>query len=323
MTRGISIFLISLITTSCGNLGKTKILKLGHGLDTSHPVHLAMLFMAESLEKKSAGKMKLEIYPAGQLGQERECLELLQIGSLAMTKVSAQIMENFAPDFQVFGLPYIFRDREHAFRVFDGPVGERLLNEGRKFWLLGLTFYDAGSRSFYTKDKPIFKPDDLRSLKIRVMPSTTAMNTVRAFGGSPTPIPWGELYTALQQGVVDGAENNSPSFYFSHHYEVCKFYSLNEHTIIPDVLLISTHVWDRLSESEKKWVSEAAEESAVYERKLWHDSEIKCLEEVRKAGVEIIYPDKAPFADKTQKVYDDYRENQSISELIRLIRETR
>jgi tripartite ATP-independent transporter DctP family solute receptor len=323
MIRGISIFLIFLITTSCGNLGKSRILKLGHGLDTSHPVHLAMVFMAERLEEKSAGKMKLEIYPAGQLGQERECLELLQIGSLAMTKVSAQIMENFAPDFQVFGLPYIFRDREHAFMVFDGPVGEKLLNEGRKFWLLGLTFYDAGSRSFYTKDKPIFKPDDLRSLKIRVMPSTTAMNTVRAFGGSPTPIPWGELYTALQQGVVDGAENNSPSFYFSHHYEVCKYYSLNEHTIIPDVLLISTHVWDRLSESEKKWVTEAAEESSVYERKVWHDSEIKCLEEVKKAGVEIIYPDKAPFADKTQKVYDDYRDNPSISELIMQIRETR
>lgn len=323
MTRYLSIFLLCIISSSCTYFGKTRVLKLGHGLDISHPVHLAMVDMAQRLGEKSGGKLKLEIYPAGQLGQERECLELLQIGSLSMTKVSAQIMENFSPDFQVFGLPYIFRDRDHAFRVFDGPIGKQLLNGGRKFWLLGLTFYDAGSRSFYTKDKPIHHPDDLQSLKIRVMPSTTAMNTVKAFGGSPTPIPWGELYTALQQGVVDGAENNSPSFYFSHHYEVCKYYTLNEHTIIPDVLLISTHTWNRLSDIEKQWITEAAEESAVFERKLWHESELKCLEEVQKAGVEIIHPDKSLFAAITEQVYNDYKNDPSITELIRRIRETR
>jgi tripartite ATP-independent transporter DctP family solute receptor len=229
-------------------------------------------------------------------------------------------MENFAPDYQVLGLPYLFKNKEESYKILDGEIGEQLLQEGKKFWLLGLTFYDAGSRSFYTKDKPIRTPDDLKGLKIRVQPSPTAMHMVKAFGGSPTPIPWGELYTALQQGVVDGAENNPPSFYLSHHYEVCKYYSLNEHTIIPDVLLISTHVWNTLTSQEQKWVKEAARESAVYERKLWEESVQKSLEEVRKAGVTIIHPDKAAFAEKADQVYKDYVGDSSIMELVKRIR---
>lgn len=311
---------ILLLFASCSHINKGKVLKLGHGLDTSHPVHHGMVYMAELVEKKSGGKLKIEIYPSGQLGQERECLELLQIGSLAMTKVSASVMENFAPSYKVLSLPYIFKDRDHSYRVLDGRIGEGILLQGQKYWLRGLTFYDAGYRSFYTKDKPIYSPDDLRGLKIRVQPSNTAMNMVRAFGGSPTPISWGELYTALQQGVVDGAENNSPSFYYSRHYEVCKYYSLNEHTAVPDVLLISTIIWDKLSEEEKKWMQDAARESAIYERELWQESEKFCLNEVQKAGVEIIYPDKEAFAAKVRPLYDTYKNDEEIYPLIREIR---
>ncbi|MCB0437094.1 MAG: DctP family TRAP transporter solute-binding subunit, partial [Mangrovimonas sp.] len=166
-----------------------------------------------------------KIYPNQQLGSERENLELLQIGSLDMTKVSVGVMENFAPKMKVFGLPFLFRDKQHAFNVLDGPIGKELLDEGEKYWLKGLCYYDAGSRSFYTKDKPVMTPEDLKGSKIRVMESVTAMDMVRSLGGAPTPISWGELYTSLQQGVVDGAENNPPSFYLSRHYEVCKFYS--------------------------------------------------------------------------------------------------
>lgn len=305
---------------SCTQLKKERILKLGHGLDTTHPVHKAMVRMAELVEEKSQGKLRIQIYPSGQLGQERECLELLQIGSLAMTKVSASVMENFAPSYRVLSLPYLFRSKEHSYKVLDGEIGHRLLLESQKYWLRGLTFYDAGYRSFYTKNTPIYKPEDLKGLKIRVQPSNTAMNTVRAFGGSPTPISWGELYTALQQGVVDGAENNPPSFYFSHHYEVCKYYSLDEHTAVPDVLLISTIIWNRLSDQEKEWLQEAANASAVYERELWEESEKFCLEQVQKAGVEIIHPDKDLFAEKVQPIYDSYRNDPEIYSLIQEIK---
>jgi len=262
--------------------------------------------MADRLTEKSGGKMKIQIYPSGQLGPERTCVELLQIGSLDITKVSAAVMEGFSPNYRVLGLPYIFRNREHAHKVLDGEIGKDLLLEGEKFWLRGLCFYDAGSRSFYTKDKPIQTPDDLKGLKIRVMKSNTAVNMIKSFGGSPTPISWGELYTALQGGVVDGAENNPPSFYLSHHYEVCKFYSLNEHTSVPDVLLISTHTWRKLNDQEKKWLQEAVDESIIEQRKFWEESVKEALEEVQKAGVKILYPDKKPFSEKVQTMYDEY-----------------
>ncbi len=268
----------------------------------------------------SEGRVEIKTYAGGRLGPERTCVELLQIGSLDMTKVSAAVMEGFVPSFRVLGLPYIFRRKEHAHQVLDGEIGKDLLLEGTNSWLRGLCFYDAGSRSFYTKKQPVRSPADLKGLKIRVMKSNTAVNMVRAFGGSPTPISWGELYTALQGGVVDGAENNPPSFYLSHHYEVCKFYSLNEHTTVPDILLISTHTWNKLTSKEKEWLGQAVKESVVLQRKLWEESVKEALDAVSKAGVEIIYPDKKPFAKKVEKLIDSYQSNEELYSYIQRIR---
>lgn len=153
------------------------------------------------------------------------------------------------------------------------------------------------------------------------MKSITAVNMIKAFGGSPTPISWGELYTALQGGVVDGAENNPPSFYLSHHFEVCKYYSLDEHTTVPDILLISTIIWNKLTPQEQKWLQEAANESAVYQRKLWAQSEKESLEAVEKAGVEIIYPDKEPFREKVKPIYESYKSDKKIYSLIKQIQD--
>ncbi len=312
--------LVSLLVLGCQDTGKIRTIKLAHGLNINHSVHQAMVFMGEQLEIKSGGKMKLEIYPNQQLGTERQCLELLQIGSLGMTKVSAAVLENFAPKMKVLGLPFLFRDRQHSFNVLDGSIGKELLEDGEKYWIKGLAYYDAGSRSFYTKSKKVLHPDDLSGLKIRVMESVTAMDMVRSFGGSPTPISWGELYTSLQQGVVDGAENNPPSFYLSRHYEVCKFYTLDEHTMVPDVLLISTLVWNSLSKKEKYWLLEATDGSVAYQRKLWAQSEQQALEAVEKAGVEIIRPDKTVFAAKVKGVFDAYKDDEDVYSLIQRIR---
>lgn len=307
---------------SCSKIQNSKTLRLGHGLDVSHSVHKAMVKMGEDLARISGGKLKLEIYPSQQLGTERQCLELLQIGSLDMTKVSVGVLENFAPKMKVLGLPFLFRDRQHAFNVLDGPIGQQLLDDGEKYWLKGLGYYDAGSRSFYTK-KPIRTPEDLKGQKIRVMESVTAMDMVRGLGGSPTPISWGELYTALQQGVVDGAENNPPSFYLSRHYEVCKFYTLNEHTVLPDVLLAGTHLWEKLSKEEQNWLKQAVETSVVYQRKLWLVAENEALEAVQEAGVEIIRPDKTLFSDKIKDSYNKYKEDPDLFDLIQKIQTTK
>lgn len=310
---------LAITLNACDSIQQKKTIKLAHGLDMSHPVHKAMVFMADDLEKRSGGTMAIEIYPNQQLGSERQALELLQIGSLGMTKVSAAVMENFSPNMKVFGLPFLFRDRAHAFEVLDGEIGQELLDGGQKYWLKGLGYYDSGSRSFYTKEKPVATPDDLKGLKIRVMESVTAMNMVTSLGGSPTPISWGELYTSLQQGVVDGAENNPPSFYLSRHYEVCKFYSLDEHTTVPDVLIMGTHLWNSLTPQQQQWVQESSTASVKYQRVLWAAAEKEALEEVQKAGVQVIRPDKTLFQKEVVSMYEDYKDQSEVYSLIHRI----
>jgi len=319
------IFLLILsfgVLSSCSEYRDVKVLKLAHALEVTHPVHKAMVFMNEQLIKKSDGKMRLDIYPSGQLGSERELIELLQIGSLSMTKVSASPMESFVPEMKVFNIPYVFRNNEHFWNVLNGEIGKKLLLSGQDYYLRGMCYYDAGSRSFYTKDVPINSPSDLAGMKIRVQKSMTAVKMVQALGGAATPISWGELYTALQQGVVDGAENNPPSFYTSKHYEVCKYYSLDEHTAVPDILLMSTVVWGQLTPEQKVWVQEAVDESVIYQRKLWKEASEFALKEVEKAGVKIIYPDKTPFSASVMKMHETYQ-NTPIFDLLQEIANVR
>jgi len=316
--RLILILIIPLLL-SCADLSNTKSLKLAHGLDTNHPVHKGMVFMQEKLAEKSGGKLQIEIYPSQQLGTQRQALELLQIGSLAMTKTSGAVMENFAPKIKCLSLPYVFRDRQHNYNVQDGKVGRELLLASEKFRLRGLGYFDAGQRSFYTKDRSINKPADLEGLKIRVQESVMAMDLVRSLGGAPTPISYGELYTALQQGVVDGAENNPPSFVTSRHYEICKYYSLNEHTAVPDILVIGTAAWNRLSSQEQVWLQEAADEAIDYQRKIWVESEEECLAIVKAAGVIVTRPDKSLFVEKTKVLLDKFKDDKEMYSLIQRI----
>jgi len=318
------LFLVfSLLLAGCKTNSKIVVIKLGHGLDPTHPVHLAMELMADLVAERSQGRMRIDIYPSEQLGSERECLELLQIGSLGMTKVSCSALEGFVPAMSILSLPYLFRDKEHRFKALEGEPGRKLLLAGEKYWLRGLCYYDAGSRSFYTKDKPVLSPSDLGGVKVRTQESSTSMRMVTALGGSPTPIAWGELYSALQQGVVDGAENNPPSFHLSRHYEVCKFYSLDEHTAVPDILIVSTKVWQSLSSEFKSLLQEAAAESAIYQKKLWKKATQRALEEVQAHGVRIYYPDKRLFADKVNSLYKKYENQPEINRIIQQIKAVR
>jgi tripartite ATP-independent transporter DctP family solute receptor len=282
------------------------VLKLAHSLDQNHPVHAAMEYMARRLSEKSGGTVQLRIFPNGQLGSETECIEQLQRGALAMTKTSAAPMESFIPEMALFGIPYAFRDEQQYWRVLESEIGQNLLDAGTRVRLRGLCYYDAGSRNFYTIDRPVNKPDDLRGLKIRVQKSKTSMDMVEALGGSPTPIPWGELYTALQQRMVDGAENNPPSFYTNRHFEVCKHLTLDAHTFVPDVLLISEDVWRTLPPQVQTWVREAAAESSVFQRDLWQQKTEEALQAVQDAGVTVYRPDTRPFIERVQAMHRTY-----------------
>ena len=309
-----------------GNVNSdVKVLKLGHSLDTNHPVHIAMVYMGKQLEEISGGKMKMSIYPSSTLGSEPQCIEQLRDGSLAMTKTSAAAAENFEDSYSVFGMPYLFRSPEHYWRVLESKVGKEMLDKAIPAHMKGLCYYDSGSRNFYTVDKPIKTPDDLIGMKIRVMNSKTAMDMVETLGGDPTPIAWGELYTALAQGTVEGAENNPPSFTSNKHYEVCKHFSFDGHTMVPDILWIGTKVWDSLSPQEQKWVQEAADKSSIYQRELWKKMTIESIEQAKKEGVTIYEVDTKLFADKVQPMYDALKDDNPkdavIKKLIKEIRE--
>lgn len=309
----------ALLFLGCTDARPDLRITLAHGLDPSHPVHRAMVEMGRVLDEESGGTMTLEIYPSEQLGSERECLELLQIGSLDMTKVSAAVMENFAPAYRVLSAPYVFRDDAHRVAALDGDVGREILRSSAPRRLLGLGFYDAGSRSFYTRDRAIREPADLVGLKIRTQESPSAMALVRALGGAAAPIAWGELYTALQQGVVDGAENNPPSFHLARHFEVAPYLSLDEHTSVPDVLLVGTPLWGRLDARRREWLQTAVDASVGVQRRLWREATEAALADVAAGGVEIVRPDKRPFARATEELRAAMRRNPETGPLLRKI----
>ncbi|MGD8452797.1 MAG: TRAP transporter substrate-binding protein [Phycisphaerae bacterium] len=291
---------------ACRERDGAKTLKLAHSLSTEHPVHKAITFLARRVDELSDGTLRIDVYPGEQLGSEREAIELVQLGILAMTKTSTGPMEGFVPTMKVYGLPYLFRDDEHMWKVLEGPIGKRLLAAGTSKGLKGLCYYDAGARSFYTTHRPIHSPADLAGLKIRVQQSEMSRRMIEAMGGAPTPIDWGELYTSLQQGVVDGAENNPPSFYNSRHYETSKYYSLDEHLRVPDMLVISPTVWNDLSPKQQAILQQAVDESVQFQRRLWAETEAADLKAVQEAGVEIIRPDKQPFVDAVQLLWQEF-----------------
>ncbi|HEY5715267.1 MAG TPA: TRAP transporter substrate-binding protein, partial [Psychromonas sp.] len=242
-------------------------LKISHNQDRNHPVHKSMQFMADEVKQLTNGEVKIRIYPNGQLGTQRESMELLQSGALDMAKSNASEMESFEPAYGAFNIPYIFHDRDHYYRVLTSDVGEKILAASHDKGFVGLTYYDGGARSFYA-NKAIMSPADLKGMKIRVQPSPAAVNMIKLMGGSATPLSYGELYTALQQGVVDGAENNPTALTNSRHGEVAKFYSEDEHTMIPDVLLISAKVWDKLPADQQQAMKKAAYDSMMYHKTL-------------------------------------------------------
>lgn len=305
---GIVLILVIVAFVTQGTEGQDiRILKLAHGLNTQHPVHKTMEYLAKRASEVSDGKMEIQIFPSEQLGNEKECIEALQLGYLAMTKTSTGPMEAFVPRIRLFGIPYLFRDSEHFWTVALSPIGKGLLVAGEDLGLRGLCYYDAGARSFYGKEA-INTPADLVGKKVRVMNSVMAKTMVSAMGGSPTPISWGELYTSLDQGVVDAAENNPPSFDTSRHFEICKFYSLDEHVRLPDMLVISAKIWAGLNEQQQAWLQQAVDESVTYGRKLWTEAEAKSLKVVEDGGVTISYPDKKPFQDAVQPIWKRFLE---------------
>jgi tripartite ATP-independent transporter DctP family solute receptor len=289
-----------------------------------YPNTIALDKFAELLSEKSGGKMKLKMYHAGTLGSQPDAIEQVRMGGLEIANFSLGPIGPIVPEANVVSLPFIFKDTEHAWRVLDGKAGE-MMNEGlAKKGLISLAWYAAGARSFYNSKKPIQTPADVAGLKVRVMNNDLYSGMIKALGGNPTPMAFAEVYQSLKTGVVDGAENNWPSYESTGHFEVAKYYSISQHLIIPETLCINAGVWNKLSAADQKILREAAQESAILQRKLWNER-AKASEAKVKAGGSVIneIPDKSAFQAAMKPVYDKFlADNPDLKPLVKLIQDT-
>ncbi|MEL4014207.1 TRAP transporter substrate-binding protein [Dryocola clanedunensis] len=287
------------------NAAEKVTLKLAHNLERSHVVHQAFEELAKEVQQLSDGNMRIRIYPSSQMGSARETLELLQNGALDMTKGSASDLESFDNTYAIYNLPYLFKDQNHFNKVVFGETGKQIMDSTKDKGFFAISAYVAGTRSFYAK-KPITRPEDLKGLKIRVQASPTTLKMVELMGGSPTPVSFGEVYTAMQQGVVDGAENNIPSWVQTRHIEIAKVFSEDEHTSIPDFLVISTKTWDRLTPEQQQILMKAADNSQAYQQKLWNKVDAESREQAKAMGATILPVDKAPFREVVKPLFDEF-----------------
>lgn len=282
-----------------------RTLKLNHNNPEDHPLHKSMEFMAKRVDELTNGGLKIRIYANAQLGNQRESMEMLQNGSLDMARSNASELEAFDESYTPLNLPFLFKDEEHAYKVFSGEIGTDILEASKDKGFVGIAYYVEGARSFYA-NKEIKSPADLKGMKIRVQPSPTAIRMVELMGASPTPIAYGELYSALQQGVVDGAENNPLALTTARHGEVAKIFSEDEHTMVPSVVLVSSQTWDSLSDDEKTALKQAAHESMDLHRANWNEQVAAGKVQAEKEmGVKFVAVEKAPFAEAVKPMIEE------------------
>lgn len=310
---------LSLFTGCAGNGAKTSpeataenpmVLTLSHGLSETHTVHIAMTEFAQKVKERTDGRVSVKIFPNGQLGSETESMEQLMAGVVSMTKVSAPGLATYNEAYHTFGLPYVFDDTEDFYHVMDS--GEMLdfflssLEDG----FVTLTYYTSGARSFYTKDKPIRKPEDLKGLKIRVQDMKSQTDMMKALGGIPVAMSYGDVYTSLQTGIIDGTENNETALTTGKHGEICKVYSTDQHAMIPDVMVMSAKVWKNLSPEDQQIILEAAHESTESHKIAWEAAIGQAVSEARdQMGVTFVEDvDKEAFRQATSAMMEEYRE---------------
>jgi tripartite ATP-independent transporter DctP family solute receptor len=285
-----------------------------------YPTVVAVQYLGQLMDERTGGRIKIQVFNNSQLGAEKDTIEQTRFGVIDMNRVNTAPFNNLVPETQVLGLPFLFRSVDHMHKVVDGPIGDEILKAFEPFGLVGLAFYDSGARSFYTVNKPIRSIEDMKGLKIRVQQSDLWIAMLQAFGANPTPMSYGEVYSALETGVVDGAENNWPSYESSRHFEVAKHFSLTEHSLAPEVLVISKISWDKLSVDDQATLRQAAKDSVAKMRELWVAREKESEEKVRAGGGEIITVDKAPFVAAMAPVYAKFVTDEKMKALVDRIR---
>jgi tripartite ATP-independent transporter DctP family solute receptor len=286
-----------------------------------YPTVVAVEDMGKSLDKATDGRLSVQMYASMQLGGEKEAIEQAQVGAIALARVSVGALGPVINDLNVLNLPFLFRDTAQMRDVIDGEIGQELLDKvsnNPTANLIGLCWMDAGARNMYDTKRPITDIADLKGLKVRVMGNPMFVDMMNALGGNGVAMGYDQVFTALQTGVVDGAENNPPSFVFDNHYQVAKYYTLTEHLIVPEMVVFSKPIWNKLSKDDQALVQKLGREAQMHERVLWNEYEAKALEKMKAAGIQIVpIADKKPFQDAVKPVWDKYAPQ--FSEMIKRI----
>jgi tripartite ATP-independent transporter DctP family solute receptor len=286
------------------------VLKASDVHPTGYPTVAAVEAMGKKLEAATSGRISIQMFPSMQLGGEKEMIEQAQVGALQIARVSVGAIGPVVDDLNVFNMPFVFRDGAHMEKVIDGEIGSELLTKitsNEKTGLIGLCWMNAGTRNVYNAKRPIKSLEDLKGLKIRMMGNPLFVDTMNALGGNGIAMGFDQLYNAMQTGVVDGAENNFPTFIAQNHFQVAKYFSQTEHLIIPEILVFSKKSWDAMSKEDQALIAKVGKEAQTEQRTLWYKAEEESLAKMKAAGIEIIkFADKKPFQDAVKPVWDKY-----------------
>lgn len=297
---------------SCGNGGSgsagsgSTTLKLGYNSTKDYPHGQIMERFAKNVSDETGGKTKIQTYPDATLGDETQMLEGMKLGTVDMSKAITSVLASVVPAFGAFDLPYLFRDKDHQFSVLNGDIGADLLEQMEAKGFKGLYWMDQGTRNFYTLDRAINSMEDLRGLKIRAIEAPIMIDTLKAFGASPTPLPFSELYVAMQTHVVDGAENSADALVSAKHHELAKYYARTEHFRTPVLVYMSKKKWDGLSKDQQTAITDAATEATEWGADLYEKEVASAEETMRQAGMEFTKPDLDPFHEAAESVYDKH-----------------
>lgn len=307
-----------LLTAGCGQQSAQRsdqatadhpmVLTLSHGLSETHTVHIAIKQFADEVFDKTGGRIMIRIFPNGQLGSETESMEQVLAGVIAMTKVSSPILATYNEGYHTFGLPYVFNDSPSFYKVMGSDAMRDFFMSTHDDGFMTLTYYTSGARSFYTVNRPIRTPEDLHGLKIRVQDMKSQTDMINAMGGTPVAMSYGDVYTSLQTGIIDGTENNETALTTGKHGEICKVYSKDEHAMIPDALVISSKTWDNIAPEDQKIMIEAAEHSTADHNVAWEKAVADAIEEAQsQMNVQFVFDvDKEAFRRATAPMLEEY-----------------
>ncbi|MGV3652432.1 MAG: TRAP transporter substrate-binding protein [Devosia sp.] len=321
MTR-LAVVALLAAALSAGTASAQTVLRSSDTHPDGYPTVEAVKYFGELLNERTAGRYSVEVYHSAQLGQEADTIEQVRSGVIDLNRVSMAPWNSLVPLTLIPSLPYLFRSPEHARAVMAGPIGDEIAAGFEEHGVVVLGFYDGGARSFYNSKKPVNSIADLAGLKFRVIQSDVFVDMVNALGASATPMPYGEVYSGIETGVIDGAENNFPSYESAQHFEVAKYFSLDEHTIVPEVFVMSKMAWDRLSDEDKAIFKQAARDSMEKQWELWDARVSESRAKVEAAGSEITTPEKQPFIDAMAPVYSKYVNTPELQDLVARIQAT-